>query len=92
MVDVTITYDNAQFFIIIMSVIWLSLVAFAYKKDDSVLLWLQFIIQMPLSIYLLGNTFIQGLDMGTGLGIGVLIASVYLAVLGSIVSKKKSKN
>lgn len=89
-----VTFSDTQFFTIIMFTLWFFIISIIYSgkdvnsntnpntKPDFILYFIQFIIATPLYLFLLGNTFLQGLDMGTGLGIGVLSASVYFVIVG----------
>lgn len=84
-----VLFTDVQFFGVIMTVIWLYISTLGYERDDVILLYIQFFIQLPLSIMLLANAFLQGLTVGYGLAFGILTASCYFVFLGTALSNRQ---
>ena len=81
--------SEIQFFYVLITIIWLYLSTLAYEKDDILLLYIQFFIACPLFIMLFGEAFLSGKVLGVGVGIAVLVASVYFVFLGTGLSFDK---
>jgi len=85
---------ESQFFILLMFVIWVYISAMAYQHNDTILLYVQFLAQIPLVLYLFTLAFFDGIVLGYGVMVSLLCASIYLVFLGTAFSfeyKKKNK-
>jgi hypothetical protein len=66
--------------------IWLYITTLAYELDDVILMYIQFFVALPLVILLLADIWLKGISVGTGVGIGLLTASIYFVFLGTSIS------
>ncbi len=84
--------NEVQFYYVLLTVIWLYLTTLAYEKDDVLLLYIQFFIACPLFIMLFADAFLSGRLLGVGIGIGVIVASIYFVFLGTGISFDRKTN
>lgn len=80
--------SESQFFYILLTVIWLYVSTLAYESDDTILLYIQFFICLPLAIMLFADSFFTSSLFGVGVGFAVLCASIYFVFLGTALAKK----
>jgi len=86
-----VLFSNDQFFIVILSVIWLYISTLGFEKEDVNLLYIQFFVAIPLVLMLLANAFLDGLVLGYGVGFSVAVTSVYFVFLGTIIRFKRKE-
>jgi len=59
-----VIYNSEQFFIIILFAIWFFIVSEGIEAKASILLYIQFILLIPLMIWSSANAYIQSIPLG----------------------------
>lgn len=81
-------FNNTQFFMIFIFAIWIYISMLGYERDDTLLLYVQFFVLIPLVLMLLADAFLKGTVLGYGVGFSLLFSSIYFVLLGTLLAKK----
>lgn len=83
--------NDTHFYILFMFATWVYVSLMGYEHDDTLLLYIQFFVQLPLVLYLGSIAFFDGLVLGYGITFSLLCASIYFIFLGTAFSYEDRK-
>lgn len=84
-------YNDGQFYFLISFLLWIYIFYLGYLRGIKPLLYLQFIIVLPMTLQLIHSSYIQGIPFGYALATGLILTSGYYTFmpLKMALSKKK---
>lgn len=77
-----VTYNSEQFFIIILFAVWFFIVSEGINAKASILLYIQFLLLIPLMIWSSANAYIQSIPLGYVFTVTLLLIGLGIVAYG----------
>ena len=75
-----VIYNELQFFIVLLTIIWLFFIMIAVEHDKKILYWLQLGLMIPLFLLLVGHAYLNSFPFGYLVSLCLILASIYFAI------------